>query len=268
MSKLNWPLATVLLITPLVASCGRPSSEQGLVRDESPKAATNGVALADLVAMIRQVQHLHRMQQLQALRQQEQQVLAVAFPLPEKQQPDVRPLLDEKTVAELQQQLLQIRHRMNNGFRFAAQQTLVAVNRFHNQVIEPYRDAMPADAGEAAAEEPAEAEDDQQPAAAEPVEDEAEVAESPSDAEAPPSPSLLLDRLARSRTVLQAPVHRLRCRIASLRNEVGQRLRRLPLRERLSERWRLRSDSSRRVLVRCSAKPSRGHVCRFRSRRR
>jgi hypothetical protein len=213
MSKLNWPLATVLLIAPLAASCNRTSSEQGLVRDESPKAATSGAGLVDLVAIVRQVQHLHRMRQLQALRHQEQQLVPVAFPLPEKQEPDVRPLLDEKTVAELQQQLLQIRAKLNSSVRFATQQTLVALHRL-DQVIEPYREGISPDAAEAVAEEPAEGGDDQQPS--ETVEAEGQVTESPSDALAPPDPSPLLDRLALSRTVLQAPVHRLRCRIASL----------------------------------------------------
>jgi hypothetical protein len=191
MPKPIWPLATVLLIVPLAASCGRPSLDQGLAQDEPPTVATSSISLADLVAMARQVKHFHRMQQLAALRQQEAEVVAVAFPLPEKQQQAFRTLFDRQTVAALRQQLLQAGHRLNHGVRDAAGRAFGAAERFHNTVLKPYQDAMPADEEPETTEQPVE--EPEAPAPAERSDPLPETEQSPSDCWARCS---LRDRLA------------------------------------------------------------------------
>jgi hypothetical protein len=239
MSKLNWSLTTVLLITPLAASCSRQSPEPQAMRDNSPAVVTQTVILDDLIAKTRQIERSHRTRQQLQDEQQQSQVVSVAYPSPESKPSDWRSLLDDQAMDQLQQQIRQARCRVTSGFRLAATQATSAMNRLRAVAIYAYENASPAEdqsAEEQTTEEPSAGEEqsedlEQDSAQVEPLsEDQApvepEVEASPSDAaaavqKAPPAQTVRSMRVCRTpRRLLRASTPRLGRRIARLRQNV------------------------------------------------
>ena len=173
MSKLHWSLTTVLLITPLAASCSRQTSEPQAMRDDNPAVVTQTVVLDDLIAKSRQIEHSHRARQQLHYEQQQSQVVAVAYPSPEREPSDWRSLVDDQTMDQLQQQIRQARRRVTSGFRLAATRASSAMNRLRTVAIYAYENASPAE------EQPAE----EEPVEEEPVEEEPVDAVQPEDLE-------------------------------------------------------------------------------------
>ncbi len=237
MSKLHWSLTTVLLITPLAASCSRQTTEPQAMRDDTPAVVTRTVVLDDLIAKSRQIEHSHRARQQLHYEQQQSQVVAVAYPSPEREPSDWRSLVDDQTMDQLQQQIKQARRRVTSGFRLAATRASSAMNRLRTVAIYAYENASPAEE-EPAEEEPVDAvqpEDLEQDTAQDeplsedqpPVEPEIEV--SPSDAAAtvqklPPAQTIQTVRSVRAcrtpRRLIRASTPRLSRRIARLRQNV------------------------------------------------
>ncbi|TVS08364.1 MAG: hypothetical protein EA424_28660, partial [Planctomycetaceae bacterium] len=186
MSKPHWSLTTILLITPLAASCSRQSSEPQAIRDDSPAVVTQTVVLDDLIAKSRQIEHSHRARQQLHDEQQQSQVVAVAYPSPEREPSDWRSLVDDQTMDELQQQIRQARRRVTSGFRLAATRASSAMNRLRTVAIYAHENASPAE--EPAEEQPAEEQPaEEQPAEDEPA-DEEPADEEPADAAQPEDP--------------------------------------------------------------------------------